>query len=117
MIQQRRLELETSECDIPPYAFVPLHSCRRACVPSDFFFLWRGGHLFKNPLMNAKHGPVVSGCLLMLSQSTWAVAWPTNHNICCLVFTTVWTLLLAQSVPVELRDFSCSECTSAPRVH
>lgn len=62
----------------------------------------------------AKHGPAVSGCLFMLSQSTWAAAWPANHNICRLVFTTVLTLLPAQSVPVELTHFSCSERTSAP---
>lgn len=62
----------------------------------------------------AKHGPALSGCLFMLSQSTWAAAWPANHNICRLVFTTVLTLCPPQSLPIELTDFSCSEGTSAP---
>lgn len=62
----------------------------------------------------AKHGPVVSGCLFMLSQSTWAVAWPANHNICRLVLTTVLTPRSPQSVPDELTDFGCSGDTSAP---
>lgn len=62
----------------------------------------------------AKHGPALSRCLFMLSQSTWVAAWPVNHNICRLVFTTVLTLRPPQSLPVELTDFSCSKDTSAP---
>lgn len=62
----------------------------------------------------AKHGPALSGCLFMLSQPTWAAAWPANHNICRLVFTTVLTVRPLQSLPVELTDFSCSKGTSAP---
>lgn len=62
----------------------------------------------------AKNGPAVSGCLFMLSQSTWAAAGPANDNICRLVFTRVLTLRSPQSLPVELTDFSCSEGTSVP---
>lgn len=47
--------------------------------------------------------------LFIPSQSTWAVAWPANHNICHVAVTTGLTLHSAQSVHIELTDISCSE--------
>lgn len=63
----------------------------------------------------AKHGPAVSGCLLMLSQSTWAVAWPANHNICRLVFTTVWTLLFGAVCARRAKRFQLQRVHVSPQ--
>lgn len=63
----------------------------------------------------AKHGPAASGCLLMLSQSTWAVAWPANHNICRLVFTTVWTLLFSAVCARRAKRFQLQRVHVSPQ--
>ncbi len=48
-------------------------------------------------------------CLFIPSYPTRAVAPLANHNICHVVVATGLTLHSAQSVHIELTDFSCSE--------
>lgn len=57
---------------------------------------------------HAPWNPIVD-CLFIPSYPTRAVAWPANHNICHVAVTTGLTLHSAQSVHIELTDFSCSE--------